>query len=200
MSRVLVVGSYPPVHTPGMATTLAVVRRLIADGDDPVVCSPRTSAAAYDVAVTGILAGRRLGHLRAHTGATRLVLCAEPDLPVPVTFPLPGLRRAVQARTIAEVARAARRFESVTLVIADDLRLPADLLAKLQTVAGDVIESPAVPSADPHAGPWPGVTVLGPDERTPSEKAQDLARKVARRVLGPAAPRVRHALARVLRP
>lgn len=193
--RVLVVGSYPPVHTPGMAVTLAVVRRLIAAGDDPVVASPRTSAAAYDVAVTGVLAARRLRQLRAHSGATRLVLCAEPDLPVPVRFPMAGLLRLVQARTIAELARAAGEFESVTLVIADDLRLPADLVARLRAVAVEVTEPPAAAPDSPD-GPWPGVTVLGPDERTPSEKAEDLARKVARRVLGPAAPRVRQALVR----
>ncbi len=81
--RVLVVGSYPPIPLPAAAATMAAVQRAWADGDEVTVASPRLSAAHLAVPVVGLLAGRRLGNLHRHTGASRLVMVLEPGLPVP---------------------------------------------------------------------------------------------------------------------
>jgi hypothetical protein len=190
---ILVVGSYPPVGTPGAAATLAAVRAAIAAGDDPVVASPRASAAPYEVAVSGVFAGRRLDHLRRLTGARHLILCAERDLPLPTRLPVPALLTLVQRRTLDEVRRAALRFDRVTLVIADDLGVPAPIEAGLRALASDVTDARGrYPGA-------PGVSVLGPDERTPAEQLGDLASKVSRRALGPLYPTVRQLGAEALR-
>jgi hypothetical protein len=187
--RILVVGSYPPVRTPGTAATLAAVRRAIEAGADPVVASPRSSAAHYAVPVTGVFAGRRLDNLRRITGARRLVLCAERDLPVARRCAVPGLLGVIQRRTLDEVRRAGQGFEHVTLVIGDDLDVAASVLAELRAIADDVVELGTRVRGDP------GVTVFGPDDRSPSERLVDVGAKVARRALGPAYPVVRRAAA-----
>jgi hypothetical protein len=184
-NRILVVGSYPPVGTPGAVATLAAVRRAVADGDDPVVVSPRPSAAHYAVAMSGVFAGRRLDNLRRMTGAGRLVLCAERDLPLPTRFGVPALLGLAQRATLAEVRRAARGFEHVTLVMGDDLGVAVDLVTGLRGVAGEVVELEGRPAGDP------GVTVLGPHEHSPTEQLTNLTRKAARIALGPLYPTVR---------
>jgi hypothetical protein len=191
--RILVVGSYPPVRTPGTAATLAAVRRTIAAGAQPVVASPRSSAAHYAVAVTGVFAGRRLDNLRRVTGARRLVLCAERDLPLATSGASPVLLRLVQNRTLAEVRRASRGFDHVTVVLGDELDVPASLVAGLRAMADAVVEREAGAAGDP------GVTVLGPDDRTTRERLVGLSRKAARRALGPLYPEVRKLAAAAVR-
>jgi hypothetical protein len=182
---VLVVGSYPPVGTPGAAATVAAVRRAIAGGDDPVVVSPRPSAAHYSVPVSGVFAGRRLDHMRRVTGAKRLILCAERDLPLPTGFAIRALLRLVHRTTLREVRRAGRRFDHVTVIFGDDLGVAAHLVNELRAMADEVVELEEHPPGDP------GVTVLGPRERTPVEELTNLGRRVARRALGPLYPKIR---------
>jgi hypothetical protein len=192
-ARTLIVGSYPPVRTPGTAATLAAVRRAMAAGADPIVASPRSSAAHYSVAVSGVWAGRRLDNLRRVTGARRLVLCAERDLPLATSSAVPALLRLVQGRTLSEVRRASRGFDHVTLVLGDELDVPARFVAGLRAIADEVVDPLVAGEGDP------GVTVLGPDDRTAGERLVSISHKVARRALGPSYPAVRKIGADVLR-
>ncbi len=185
--RVLIVGSYPPVWTAGTAGTLAAVRRAIEAGDDPVVASPRPSAALYSVAVTGIWAGRRLRRLQEVSEARTVVICAERGFPVPSTFRLPVVGSRLQRRIVDELRAAAASFDAVTMVVAGDLGLPAPVDAALRSIAGEVIETPA-------GAAEPGVTVLGPDEADLAAKTSGAAGKVARRALAPLPAPARNAL------
>jgi hypothetical protein len=191
--RVLVVGSYPPVATPGAAATLAAVRRAMAAGDDPVVASPRPSAALYDVPVSGVFAGRRLERLRQLTGARHLVFVAERDLPFPTSTPVGSLLGAVQRVTLETLAKATRSFDTVTLVVADDLGVASSLLAGLRALTADVVDE-----TEPCSGE-PGITVLGPDGGTAGEQVITFGRKMTRRALGPLAPKLRRGAATALR-
>ncbi len=184
---VLVIGSYPPVDTPGSAATLAEVRRLLGAGRRVVVVSPRPSAATHAVAVTGPLAGRRLRHLAAVTGARDLVICAEQELPVPLTSAAPAALGGLQRLAVATLVRAASGFDSFTLIIGDDLGLPAPLEARLRRAAGAVVDRRGESSGRP------GVTVLGPGAHSPVVAARVVAGKVARRVLAPLPAPLRNA-------
>jgi hypothetical protein len=192
---ILIVGSYPPIRTGGAAAALDASRAAIASGDDPIVASPRSSAALYEVPVTGPFAGRRLDNLRRLTGASRLVLCAEQDLPVPTHFAYGALLPAVQRATLEGLGRAASAFDHVTLVIAADLKLTARSEAALRGLATEVIDA-----RDRYrAAGEPGVTVLGPDDQTAGEQAADLARKLSRRALAPLPGPVRNRVEQIAR-
>jgi hypothetical protein len=192
---VLVVGSYPPIRTPGAVAALDQVRRVVAAGGEPTVASPRPSAAHYEVAVSGLFAGHRLTNLKRVSGAGHLILCAERDLPIPTSFPVPALLPVVQRITLQQVRKAVRGFPRVTIVVADDLGVPAAIEAGLKAAAEDVRDE----RERYRDGAEPGVTVLGPDERTPREQVSDLVGKLARRGLGPAYPKVRSVGAAALR-
>jgi glycosyltransferase involved in cell wall biosynthesis len=189
---VLIVGNYPPVPTAGSEAALGAARQVIADGDDPVVASPRPSAAALTVSVVGPLAGRRLDQLRVATGATRLVLCAEADLPVPVTgYPRWALP-AVQRRTVRSLVDAFGRFDEVTLVRCGDLRLPGALADALGAAASRTLDHlPASPTP-------PGVSVRGPSDPPLRELVRSATGALDRRVLR-RAPAARRALVGVAR-
>lgn len=175
---VLIIGSYPPIPVAGTPVTVDEVRRAWAAGDEVTVVAPRLSAAHLTVPVHGPLAGRRLDHVRRHTGARRLVLVAEPG------FPLPRAA-ALQVATAAVLARAMGSFEHVRLVRAGPLdgvsRRAWDLLA---AAADEVVSTEAGPTA-------PAVTPLGPPEVPLSLQPRRLAGVVARRTLGDRAPAVR---------
>jgi hypothetical protein len=190
---VLVVGSYPPVTTPGAEVTLETVRRLWAEGDRPIVSSPRTSAADYEVAVYGILAGRRLTQLARATGARRLVLCAEAGFPVPsaarVGMSLPTLQRL----TVTRLAMAATaEFDHVTVVLCGDTGVPDDRWEPLLAVATVTLHRPVGPGTA-------GVTPLGPGSADLVHTGRAVASRLARRGLGPAYPRARAVAATALR-
>lgn len=183
---VLVVGSYPPIPVAGNPVTVAEVRRAWAAGDEVVVVSPRLSAAHLAVPVSGPLAGRRLGNVKRHTGARRLVLVVEPG------FPLPQ-ETVLQLASAALLARAMRRFDHVRLVRAGSLDGIAPRAWHLLASAAD-----EVASAEP--GPRaPGVTPLGPPEVPLSQQPRRLAGMAASRVLGRRAPAVRARLGAVRR-
>ena len=63
MSRVVVVGPYPPTADPAGAITLAEVRALRADGHDVLVISPDPSAARVDASPRTRRGARRITHL-----------------------------------------------------------------------------------------------------------------------------------------
>jgi hypothetical protein len=211
--RVLVVGSYPPVPVPGAAVTLDVVRALIAAGADPVVASPRSSAAHYQVAVAGPLAGRRLDHLRLLSGATEVVLCLERSVPLPVSVPLPtsvphrssasrpvaasrpagAVVAVLQTVTVRSLVGALARFEHSTLVVCGDLGLPAGRWRALVAAADTVERRPA------GAG-VAGVTPLGPDRDRAADLARRFARSAGRRALGRRYATVRVAAGRARHP
>jgi hypothetical protein len=178
---VLVVGSYPPVPTPGSEASMAAVRRAWAGGCEVTVVSPRPSAAHLTVAVVGVLAGHRLTALRHLTGARAVVLVAEAGLPVP------SGPKLVQEVTVRGVVRALGGFDRATVVRAGPLRIPSRLEARLLAGAAEVIDEPV------RSGPDPGVTVLGPQEVSLRERPRWMAERLARAVLArlPDGPRDR---------
>jgi hypothetical protein len=186
---VLVVGSYPPVSTAGAAVTVEFVRRLWADGAHPVVASPRASAAPLTAPVAGLLAGRRLNHLREYSDALDVVLCAERDLPVPTGgFPR-WLLPIVQLLTVDQVVRALAGFDHVTLVGCGDHGTPPALWARLVFAADTVVDRSETRGT-------PGVTTLGPSESTPGDLIRKAGRILAPRIFGRHAPAARNAVAR----
>jgi hypothetical protein len=184
---VLVIGSYPPVPTAGATVTLEMVRRLWAEGAHPHVAAPRSSAANFTVAVTGLMAGRRLTHLRQLTGAVDVVLCAERDLPVSTHGPtllLPFLQRISVDRLVLALAA----FEHVTVVACGDPGVPAPLWARLVFAADVVVDRSDASGA-------PGVTTLGPSEH-PGSNLRRWTGRLAPWVLGRHEPAARRARAR----
>lgn len=71
-SRVVVAGPYPTMQGPEAAATFALVRALVAAGDDVTVVSPAPSAAHHHLDVVGARGALRLARLAA--GADRLVV------------------------------------------------------------------------------------------------------------------------------
>ena len=78
MSRVLVVGPYPPSTDPAAERTVAVVRELTAAGDEVEVLSPQPGGAHHSADLQGVLGA--LGVARWAGRFDRLVLCLEPSL------------------------------------------------------------------------------------------------------------------------
>jgi hypothetical protein len=188
---VLVIGSYPPVPTAGAPVTVAAALQLWREGARPHIVAPRASAAPLTVAVTGVLAGRRIDNLRRVTGAEDLVLCAERDLPIPAGGYPALLLPLVQQVTVRRVCQALDRFDHVTLIACGDHRIPAAIWARLVFAADTVIDrSDATGTA--------GVTTLGPPEPRPAAAARRAA-AFAPRILGRHTPRVRAVAAAVAR-
>lgn len=188
-SPVLLVGSFPPVSTPGAAVALELAGALWAAGEDVVTVSPRASAAWMTVAVAGPLAGRRLEQVRLATGARRLVLCAERDFPVPATARPARALAALQRATVRRLSGAMAAFDHVTLIGCGDTALAPELWAVLAGAASEV-------QLRPDATGTPGITPRGPSELTPRDLAAKAASVTARRLLGPRAPVVRAVAAR----
>ncbi len=200
-TKVLVVGSYPPIPLPAAAASVAAVQGAWAAGDEVTVVSPRLSAAHLAVPVAGIFAGRRLANLRRHTSATRAVLVLEPDMPVPGTSGGQGSRRGLETRliqwlTVRGMVWAFRGFDHVTLVRVGDLGIPARVEADLLRAASEVLDHVGDESAAAPVLPRPdGVTPLGPPEVLARERPRQLAGLAARQLLGRRAAPVRARLA-----
>lgn len=190
MSRasVLVVGSYPPASTAAAGATLAAVRRLWAEGREPVVVSPRLSAAHRSARVDGLLAGPRLLFLGREAGAGALVLSTEPGIPVHRRSNGFGwLGSLEQLATCCGLVWSLRRFAEVTLI--ESGYRPGDVCGwpLVRSVATDVIEHPDTRGTA-------GITPTGP--RGTKEWRRRELRRQARRVLGRHAPLAAAALRR----
>lgn len=188
--QVLVVGSYPPIPIPAAAATLDAVRRAWAAGDEVTVVSPRVSAAHLSVPVVGVLAGRRLGNLRRHTGASHAVVVMERGFPIPATAGRGVAIRVVQWQTVHGMLQAFAGFEHVTLVRVGSLDVGGRAQRRLTQAATEVIDQEV--GFGTGAG---GVTALGPVETLPRERPRQIAGMVGRRLLGRHAGRFRTLLA-----
>jgi hypothetical protein len=185
----LVFGSFPPVGTAGSAVTLEVAREHWARREEIEVAAPRDSAARLTVPVAGPLAGRRLAALQRITGTTRLIFCAERELPVPTTGYPAALLPAVQRETARRLAVALRAFDHVTLILCGDHGIPPAALAILTAAATDVVARPEVTGR-------PGVSALGPSEATAADLSRKAGSMALRRIFGRRAPLVRAGVAR----
>jgi hypothetical protein len=211
----LVVGSYPPVPGPAAAATVGAVRRAWAIGVDVAVASPRPSAAAHLLEVSGGRGlSRQIGALARRLGCDQVVLCIEPG------WPLLGGHPARAARSLAGTLG---RFGWVELVVTGPPSGFANLLPALAplwptaraVVAGSEALAAALRGAgaeyvqviEPFAGARLPAGLLDADAVGPLEpaalllatRARRWVGRVARRVLGRRAPAVRAWLARLRR-
>jgi hypothetical protein len=191
--RVLVVGTYPPIPLPAAATTVEVVRRAWAAGEQVTVVSPRPSAAHLVVPVAGVLAGRRLKQLHRRTSADRAVVVLERGFPLPATSGRRLANRLEQWEAVRSLSRAFACFERVTLVRVGPLDVPPRLEAMLAGAGCEVVDHPG---GEP--GP-PGVTPLGHQQAGPAKRLTQVALSLARRVLGPLIAPVRTRLRALMR-
>jgi hypothetical protein len=152
---VLVVGSYPPIPRQAAAVSVAEVRAGWQDGCD-------LTAPIY-----GVLAGHRLDGVRRLTGASRLVLVVEDG------FPLRPGPAALRQLTASGLIRAFRRFERVKVVVVGPAAPP---VGRLLAAADEVVSVPS------DGVPPTGVTPLGPIDTGIGERAEHLARALARRL------------------
>lgn len=200
MSRVLVIGPYPPVPGRSAQATLGQVRRLVASGDDVLVAAPRAGAAHLHLPVTGPRGAARLAAVVSGHEIDRVVLCLAPGVP----FEPDGTRRDQQV-TASAYARLVGRRTPLELVLADDPACHPEALATLVRAASGVrrlragllpdrLSTTAVLGAvsltdddtslpDLRALPGP-VTVDGPAEQPPAGAAAAFALRTGRRVLG----------------
>lgn len=133
---VVVVGSYPPIPGPGTAATLAAVRRAWAQGATVAMVGYRAGAAPLTVPVSGLLAGRRLGQVRAHFGGPSQVF-----LGVQRAVPFSDRRRWAMWATAAGLAGALRKFERATVVVGEDPDVPL-LCLRLLALGADGFSVP----------------------------------------------------------
>jgi len=143
------------------AATLAAVRRALSDGADPVVASPRPSAAALVLLRLGPALGPEISRLGRQNGCDELVLCVEPGWPF-----VAGRPRSGTARALAAALKGAKRSE---LVVSgspekwgDDLALVARLSRAVPCLT---TSSPALAAALSSArgsrgGPAEGRTIV----------------------------------------
>jgi hypothetical protein len=203
---VLIVGSFPPLPTPAASATVAAVRRELGSGRIVVTASPRASAAAHVLPVTGPLGAWRLEQARRRFAATNLILSVEPGWPLP-----PG--------TFAVL----RRFARATLLVSEPTPAVLGVVRRLRHAAAEVVlghessgpeavaalafAAPGLPLRVEHYAslgrPVTGVTPLGPPEPSTSQPARRMlgpgvrfARRVARRVARRAVDEVRTRAAR----
>lgn len=186
---VLVVGSYPPVPTTGTPVTESVVRDLRAAGSHPVVASYRVSAAPLHSRIAGLLAARRIAHMRRVSTTSAVVLVVERDAPLPVTRVPRALRPALQRLVARTLARELSTFSHVTLVVAGDPGIAAQAWQVLAGAADEVRRQEG--DRAPLVGPLGPVDLSG---YRPARLARRLLGLTARRLLGPAAPGARSAL------
>jgi hypothetical protein len=182
---VLVVGSYPPVRTASTGPVLEAVRQAWSAGDEVVVASPRPCAAHRIARVEGVLAGVTLRALQRETGADRLVLVAEPGLPVHERGA--GGESGVDGwLTSAVLAWALRGFADVTVV-------EAGLSGALPTGWHLVRRASSRVETRPDAAGTPGVAPTLPAGSATAarrEVARLATRRFGHRVLGRHAPTV----------
>ena len=187
---VLVVGSYPPVPTTGTPVTEGVVRDLLSAGARPVVASYRVSAALLHSRIAGPLAARRLANVRRVSATSTVVLVVERDAPLPFTRVPPALRAPLQRLVARTLARELSSFSHVTLVAAGD---PA-----IETRAWQILAGAADEVRREEGDRAPLVGPIGPVDLSgyrPGRLARRALGLLARRLLGPAAPEARSALA-----
>jgi hypothetical protein len=182
---VLVVGSYPPITTASTEAALSAVREAWEQGKATVVASPRPSAAELTARVDGPLAGWHLRGAQRASGATEVVLCAEPGFPV---HRRPGPVGVVDSWvTCALLARSLADFGHVT-VIENGIR-PTDVPGwRLVRERATAVRSH--PERRAPDGVRPTATLTDS-----AEQYRFAAALLAKRVLGPRAP----AVARVAR-
>jgi hypothetical protein len=164
---VLVVGSFPPVPTLGAAATVAAVRRELSAGRTVLTASPRPSAAALVLRLSGPLGSWNLERVRRRTGAVNVVLSLEQGWPLP-----PGLLLVLL------------RFDRVTVLVSDASASSMRVLKRLRpavddiVLSGEAVESDAVAmlaralprvtlrvdDASPLAAPMSGATPFGPSD------------------------------------
>ena len=191
MSRVLVAGSYPPVPGPAAQVTLAEVRRILAEGDEVEVVSPRTSAAHHVGTLWGLRAPTTLARLRRRGRFDRLVFCLEPTVPFDV-----GVSRRRLGLEVRALGASLGRFAAVELLVPPSL-VDHEGVARLARARNVTVRH--WPLAE---DPVPGVTAHGPPRWVRGERLEAAmahlelrASRVARAVLG----RHRSAVGRPLR-
>jgi hypothetical protein len=176
--RILVVASYPPMPGEASAAALAAILRIYADGNEPVVVSPRPTAAHLWAPVVGHQAGGEIDRLRQSYGTDWLVLGLEAGLPFSV-----GASTRRQQEEVAMLVRILGRFRHVSALVTGDLGLDPALLAPLWRYTHEVVvSSPGV--ADPLGERLSTASLLGPPPFLPREQPRRVASLVARRVLG----------------
>jgi hypothetical protein len=209
MSKLLVVGSYPPVPGPAAAATMTAVRRGWEHGQEVEVVSPRPSAAHRSTRLVGLRAAWELHRLRHTEQADELALCMETGMP----FAARANRWRLGAQAIA-LAWALRGYRRVTLMTTSDFHVPGRSLAPLWRQVHEVvitseaergllatrlgvparlIRVDASQSSTEVASPLPGevVTPSGPREWAWAEQPRRLASLLTRRILGRHADAVR---------
>jgi hypothetical protein len=149
LGDVLVVGTYPPIPGHASVVTLAAVRRAYAAGQEVVVASPRPGAAHRTVRLDGPDIDARLDQVRLEHETRRLVVCAEPGMPIPLASSEFGPRVRVemllhsfavrQVDTVAALGRAMDRFDHVTVVVTGDLGVAPEVLGGLWDHVDEVL-------------------------------------------------------------
>ncbi|MBW3614997.1 MAG: glycosyltransferase [Actinobacteria bacterium] len=191
MSRVVVAGPYPTMPGPEAAATFALVRELVADGDEVTVVSPAPSAAHHHLDLGGARGALRLA--RMAVGADRLVvrldaesLAASSDPPraVPGRLGLAlALRRPghVEVRLDRVPASVSRRWTS--LVLAPAARVVVASEDERAALVGAGVEPAKVAVEEPRPAPAPERPSLPGDAEAAPAEAADLEELVRRRAL-----------------
>jgi hypothetical protein len=159
MSRVVVAAPYPTMPGPESAATFALVRSLVADGDDVTVVSPQPSAAHHHADPGGPRGAARLARLvsgsdRLHLRLDAAALAAGVESPrlLPGRLALAGVvRRAdhVEVRLDRVPGSVSRQWASLVLgparrvLVADDAARDALVAAGVAATKVDVVPEPA---------------------------------------------------------
>lgn len=202
-SRVVVAGPYPTMQGPEAAATFALVRALVAAGDDVTVVSPVPSAAHHHLDVVG--ARGALGLARLAAGADRLVVrldaravgaSSDPPRALPGRLALRlALRRAGRAEVHLDRVPHTLSRRWVSLVLAPAARIVVGsasegeaLVAAGVEPARVAVEQAAAPpggqgAASPGApsSPAPG-QLPGDEPEPPPATAADFEALLRRRV------------------
>lgn len=191
-SRVVVAGPYPTMQGPEAAATFALVRALVAAGDDVTVVSPAPSAAHHHLDVVGARGALRLARLA--TGADRLVVrldaqavgaSSDPPRALPGRLAL-GLALGRAARAEVHLDRVpatlSRRWVSLVLSPADRIVVGSGPEGEALVAAGVDPARVAVEDAAPATTAPP----LSPAPLTAADFEALLRRRAARQ--RPAAP------------
>ncbi|MBW3555892.1 MAG: glycosyltransferase [Actinobacteria bacterium] len=199
MSRVVVAGPYPTMPGPEAAATLALVRELVAAGDDVTVVSPAPSAAHHHLDVGGARGALRLARLAADAerllvrlDAESLAASCDPPRALPGRL---GLALAVRRAPLVELRldrvppTVSRRWTSLVLapaarvVVATADERTALLAAGVDPAKVSVEEPPPAP-APPRRSHRPDRASSGGDAPGPAPaSAADLEELVRRRAI-----------------
>jgi hypothetical protein len=146
MSRVVVAAPYPTMPGPEAAATFALVRRLVAAGDDVTVVSPGPSAAHHHADPGGPRGAVRLARLAAgadllHVRLDARALAAGADAPrlLPARLALRsalGRARRTEVRLDRVPNEVSRRWAALALSAADRVLVSTDAEAAALRAAG----------------------------------------------------------------